>query len=99
MPHWFRALAKASRPAVKFRFTGTLPASSTPGPLGSHRSSRSGFHGNFIVFAHGLAFYGGIGNLTDHQLDGADSIVVGRDYVIDIAGVTIGIDHADDGDL
>ncbi len=53
----------------------------------------------FFILAHGLPFHDRVGDLADHQLDGADGVIVGGDRVVDFGGVTVGVDHGHDRNL
>jgi hypothetical protein len=47
-----------------------------------------------VILAHGFAFQHGIGDLANQQLDRADGIVVGGDYIINAGRVAVGVDQA-----
>ena len=57
-----------------------------------------GFGGEGLLGDHLDAFVGGIGDLRGEEADGAESIVVAGDDVVDLSGIAVGVDDGDDRD-
>ena len=54
----------------------------------------------FLLFlAHGFAFEHGICDLGDQQLDGTDGIIVGRNDIVNVLRVAVGIHQGNDRDI
>ena len=51
------------------------------------------------ALALGLPFDDRVGNFADHELDGADGVVVSRNRVVDLVRIAVRVDHRDDRDL
>ncbi len=77
------------------------PASAMRRRASSSDSVRRRFVALLVVRALvlGLTLDDRVGNLSHHELDGSNSIVVAGNRVIDLVGIAVRIDHGDDRDL
>ena len=46
-----------------------------------------------------MALDGGVSHSSSDQADGADSVVVAGDHVVDLVGIAVGIDNSDNGNV
>ena len=75
---------------IYFFFQRNTPADPFPTFVLTDRL-KSFFH--FLFFAQGFTFQHRVSYFADHQFDGADCVVIGRDQVVDIGWVAVGVNH------
>ena len=90
LPYIRFSIRRGHRPSIYSRTTRSVAGASLHG-----RVDHSALMGSFTTM---LTFQSGLSDLTCHQTDATDRIIVARNDVVDRIGVTVGVDHGNDWD-